>query len=291
MSPARTTGGDVLSSRQLNRASFARQLLLERSPIGVTAAVEQVGGLNAQEPNPPYLALWSRLETFTRESMFELVEQRALVRSPVVRGTQRLVSADDLRWMRPALAPTLAQGQRSTFARLLVGLDLDQLMEYTTAMLHERPRTGSEIRKLLVERFPGYDRSALAYSAQYLVATVAMPEVSRWGNRKRITHALAEDWIGRPLDPRPGVAELVRRYLAASGRPRRRIAGNGRGWLGCARCSRSFGRLFARSGTSPAGSCSTSPMPYGLTRTHPHRCGSCRCSTSCSWRTPTGPGS
>ena len=83
--------------------------------------------------------------------------------------------------------------------------------------LHERPRTGAEIRKLLVERFPGYDRSALAYSAQYLVATVAMPEISRWGNRKRITHALAEDWIGRPLDPAPGVAELVRRYLAAFG--------------------------------------------------------------------------
>ncbi|GAA1293428.1 hypothetical protein GCM10009609_73020 [Pseudonocardia aurantiaca] len=60
--PGRRSGAEVLSPRALNRAVLARQLLLRRADLPVAAAVEQVLGLNAQDPNPPYLALWSRLE-------------------------------------------------------------------------------------------------------------------------------------------------------------------------------------------------------------------------------------
>ena len=50
-----------LSPRRLNRATLARQLLLARSPLDMVEAVEQIGGLQAQEPASPFLALWSRL--------------------------------------------------------------------------------------------------------------------------------------------------------------------------------------------------------------------------------------
>ena len=38
----------VLSTRELNRALLARQLLLERSQLPLEAALEQVAGLQAQ---------------------------------------------------------------------------------------------------------------------------------------------------------------------------------------------------------------------------------------------------
>ncbi len=52
----------VLDRRALNRATLARQLLLERRPLGAVKAVEQLVGLQAQIPLNPYYGLWSRLE-------------------------------------------------------------------------------------------------------------------------------------------------------------------------------------------------------------------------------------
>src|ERR1700727_2092080 len=64
------SGAAVLSRRALNRALLSRQLLLGRpelpsAPDGrraaVIGAVEQLIGLQAQAPFPPYYGLWSRL--------------------------------------------------------------------------------------------------------------------------------------------------------------------------------------------------------------------------------------
>jgi hypothetical protein len=49
---------DILSLGQLNRATLARQLLLERSGLDPVAAVERVAGLQAQMPASPYIGLW-----------------------------------------------------------------------------------------------------------------------------------------------------------------------------------------------------------------------------------------
>jgi hypothetical protein len=46
--------GDVLSTRELNRARLGRQLLLERAEVPVGDALEHVVGLQAQEPWDPY---------------------------------------------------------------------------------------------------------------------------------------------------------------------------------------------------------------------------------------------
>ena len=45
--------GDVLGRRALSRATLARQLLLRRWDLPVTAAVERLAGPNAQDPEPP----------------------------------------------------------------------------------------------------------------------------------------------------------------------------------------------------------------------------------------------
>jgi hypothetical protein len=47
----------ILSLRELNRATLARQMLLERETISVPAAIERLVGLQAQVSLPPYIGL------------------------------------------------------------------------------------------------------------------------------------------------------------------------------------------------------------------------------------------
>ena len=60
---------DVLSSRALNRATLERQLLLRRSDRTILDAVEHLVGLQAQVPQNPYVALWSRLDGFEPDEL------------------------------------------------------------------------------------------------------------------------------------------------------------------------------------------------------------------------------
>ena len=47
----------ILTLRELNRATLARQMLLDRNPLLVCDAVERLVGLQVQVPNPPYIGL------------------------------------------------------------------------------------------------------------------------------------------------------------------------------------------------------------------------------------------
>ena len=59
----------VLGARALNRATLARQLLLERADLAPLDAVRHLVGLQSQVPHNPYTALWSRLAGFRPESL------------------------------------------------------------------------------------------------------------------------------------------------------------------------------------------------------------------------------
>ena len=93
---------NTLSNRTLNRTLLARQMLLERTDMPIVAAVEHLGGLQAQAPVPPYLALWTRLRSFDFGELSELIIDRSLVRMTLWRGTLHLISADDVFLMRTA---------------------------------------------------------------------------------------------------------------------------------------------------------------------------------------------
>ena len=96
----------TLSSRALNRATLARQLLLEpASGLDPVSALEQIGGVQAQEPASPFLALWTRLADFDPRALRVAFERREAVKATLMRITLHAVSAADYRALLPALLP------------------------------------------------------------------------------------------------------------------------------------------------------------------------------------------
>jgi Winged helix DNA-binding domain len=207
---------EVLSRRALTRALLARQLLLYRERLPALDALERVVGLQHQERDAAYFGLWSRLQDFDQRELTGLLEERRSVRGGMMRATQHVVSARDFVVLRPVVQPALDRAQRS-LRKQLAGVDLDELIAVAKEALRERPRTGAEGRALLSERWPDHDRNALWYSVHFLVPLVTVPPGGTWGVGGHLTSALAEDWLGRPIDAEAAPDELLLRYLAAFG--------------------------------------------------------------------------
>src|SRR5262245_4939738 len=118
----------TLSRSELNRATLARQLLLERSDRAPADVVHHLVGLQAQAPLAPYVALWSRLADFRTDSLAELVADGRAVRVTVMRATIHLVMADDAGPLRALMQSTMERGfANSAYARDLVGVDLTEV--------------------------------------------------------------------------------------------------------------------------------------------------------------------
>lgn len=207
----------TLSRRALNRAALRRQLLLTRSELPAEAVLRHLIGLQAQWANPPYLSLWTRLARFERDDLSQLLHDRRVVRSSMLRGTQHLVLAEDFDWLRPLVQPALNRGRQAAWGRLTAGLDLAELAVATRELLRGRTLTRPQLRKQLAERWPEIDPEALAWSAQCVVPVVHTPPNGTWGKGGAVPYTLAEEWLGRPLAADPSPHELVRRYLAAFG--------------------------------------------------------------------------
>src|SRR4051794_23484973 len=85
----------TLTSRDLNRAMLARQLLLERVDLGVPEVLQQMGGLQAQYAPSMYIGLWTRIAGFDRDELTRLLERREVVQATLLRATIHLVSRSD----------------------------------------------------------------------------------------------------------------------------------------------------------------------------------------------------
>src|SRR5678815_5202115 len=85
----------VLTLRELNRATLARQMLLARDTVPIPAAIERLVGLQSQILPPPFVGLWTRLRDFRREDLARLIESRIVVKATLMRATLHLFTADD----------------------------------------------------------------------------------------------------------------------------------------------------------------------------------------------------
>lgn len=85
----------TLSTRRLNRALLARQLLLERSRAPIGRALEQIAGLQAQYAPSVYIRPWSSLEGFRLAELTRALERRRAVQGTLMRSTIHVVSPRD----------------------------------------------------------------------------------------------------------------------------------------------------------------------------------------------------
>ncbi|MEP7341131.1 MAG: winged helix DNA-binding domain-containing protein [Acidobacteriota bacterium] len=207
----------TLKLRELNRATLARQMLLEREAFAVPAAIERLVGLQAQLASAPYLGLWTRLRDFRRESLADLIENRKVVKATFIRGTLHLVTAEDYLRFRTTLQPLLV-GAASVIAKQRGGdFDLDKVLKAARKFIGEKPRTFAEISEMLTSLMPDVDVGAMRYSVRTHIPLVQVPIPSGWSYSNKPEFTLAEEWIGRKISPKDDLQELVKRYLAAFG--------------------------------------------------------------------------
>lgn len=208
---------DVLSVRALNRALLARQLLLRRSPLTASEAIEHLVGMQAQVPTSPYVGLWSRLQRFALGDLKTLIERRRVVRLALMRSTIHMVSARDCLALRPLMQPVVERGLQGTFGRRLNGIDRGAIAAAARALVEEQPRTLRDIGARLLERWPDGDVEAFGQAARALLALVQVPPRGIWGASGPVASTTAEKWLGRPLARKPSLERMLLRYLTAFG--------------------------------------------------------------------------
>ncbi|WP_049573082.1 winged helix DNA-binding domain-containing protein [Nonomuraea sp. SBT364] len=207
----------MITLRDLNRATLARQLLLRRHAMPALEAVEHLVGLQAQAPFPPYFGLWSRLSAFVPGELARLLEERHVVRLVLMRGTVHLVSAADSLTLRPLTQPQLTRFLHSAYGGRVAALDLEAVVAAGRRALAGGPLTGAALGNLLAGEFPGAQPADLAQIMRILVPLVQVPPRAVWGRSGQTAYATVESWLGRDPHPSPSPETLVLRYLAAFG--------------------------------------------------------------------------
>jgi hypothetical protein len=207
----------ILKLRELNRATLARQMLLERVPLTAAAAVERLAGLQAQLASAPYVGLWTRLRDFRREDLANQIEARKIVKATFIRSTLHLITAEDYVRFRATLQPMLSEAWWSIAKRRGGEFDLQQVLKAARKFIGEKPRSFAEISDMLTRLLPDVDVGSMRGSVRTHLPMVQVPISTGWSYNNKPEFTLAEEWIGRKMSPQNNLQELVKRYLAAFG--------------------------------------------------------------------------
>ena len=202
----------TLSLKELNRATLARQLLLERRRIGVLAAIERLAGMQAQWPPSPYVGLWSRVVGFRREALERAIRRGEVLKPTVMRGTLHLVTARDypVFWWALRDMPTWYDETHLSHAV--------QALPGVRRLAESAPLTHKEGLAYL-EREHGHDdehtRLRIFHAVRRHGHLLHTPESALWKGRPLgVFQAYPEPTV---LDAVAARTELLRRYLAAFG--------------------------------------------------------------------------
>lgn len=197
-----------MTLRELNRATLARQLLLERRRLAVVPALERVAGLQAQWAPATYVGLWTRVEGFHRETLERALAREQAVRAILMRGTVHLVSRRDYGvFGSAAIIPGWMKPESAALAERVH----DSLLEFG-----REPRTRAEVFAWLRDEH-GMDHdgaSGFWYALRTVGRLTHAPESGTWKQPRDTRYVFIEH---EQIDLAPARVELVRRYLAALG--------------------------------------------------------------------------
>jgi hypothetical protein len=194
----------VLSTRELNRALLARQLLLVRARLPVTRALERVGPLHAQGVESTYVNLWSRVEGFRREQLTRALGRGTIVRGNLQRNTLHLHSAGEY----PLYHAALREPRLEWLARAWKHRYTEGELRRARTKIEGEPRTIADLTRAV-----GGDQW-LVRAVGIRFGLVTVPPAGQWGYHGASHYALADTAAVEPAD---GMRHLVRHYFAAFG--------------------------------------------------------------------------
>jgi hypothetical protein len=203
--------GRTLTLRDLNRATLARQLLLERRRLSPLAAIERLVGMQAQWPPAPYVGLWSRLTGFRRVTLERAILSGDVLKSTVMRGTLHLVTARDYPTFWAAFRDMLSWFGPEHLEHAL------RIVPEVRELARNGPLTQKAALEYLEREHGHADREgrrvfqALRLHAHLLHA----PETALWTTRPQAVYGVYDE--PKTVDVLAARTEIIRRYLAAFG--------------------------------------------------------------------------
>ena len=199
----------TLTTRALNRALLARQMLLERSSLSIVEAIEQVGGLQTQYAPSGYVGLWTRLVGFRRDALTEALVDRSVIQATLLRTTIHMVSRREF-WR-------YALGIRDARRAWALRIDREGADEATHVAAADRLRAALAAGPRTVRELDGLVTGFVGNAGLWL-DLVRVPPSGTWERRRADRLGLADDWVG-PVDATEdeGLTHLVRAYLRGFG--------------------------------------------------------------------------
>ncbi|GAB09883.1 hypothetical protein GOARA_048_00850 [Gordonia araii NBRC 100433] len=212
----------MITLAQWNRTLLSRQHLLDRIDEDVIEVLDRCVGLQAQDPRPPFFGLWSRIAGFDPADYDDLLVDREIVRSVVLRGTLLTMDAHDARWMRALVQPRIDAFTRGTH-KLPDGVAADAVVEAGREAISGGEVPSRQLRELLAKRWPDAPVADLMAVVRNALHLVQVPPRGTWASANGggdPTYALLDDWIG-PGEPAvvddEARKDLIRMYLRGFG--------------------------------------------------------------------------
>jgi len=205
----------VLTRRELNRATLARQLLLGRKRLSPAAVIERLVGVQAQLAQSPYIGIWTRTTTFRRQTLERELRRGAVVKATVMRQTLHLVTRRDYGLLRAALSETGFPDQTEQAKRFAP----------EARALAREPVTNADVLAHFEREhgFTGFEALRAWRGARVRAHVLHHHETALWGATGRSRFVAIDE--PEEHDPTEARAEILRRYLAAFGPATRRDIG------------------------------------------------------------------
>jgi hypothetical protein len=207
-----TSSEPTLTTRRLNRAVLARQLLLERASLTPPRAVERIAGLQTQYAPSAYVGLWSRLRDFGRDQLTDALHRRTVIQATLMRVTIHVVSRGDYWPITAAVGDVRRRWWLRVAGRGAGSEEMARIADRLRELLADGPRRRAEIAAALRLDSTAWNGVGL------WVDLVRVPPSGTWEHRRADLYGLAEQWVGPDrATAEQGAQLLVRRYLGGFG--------------------------------------------------------------------------
>ena len=198
----------VLTLRELNRATLARQLLLERKRLSPVKVIEHLVGMQAQWPSAPYVGIWTRTTSFRRGTLERELAKLSVLKANLMRQTLHLVTRRDYGLVRAAFSESGHPDQWPNSIKVAPSV---------RALAERGPVTMAEGLELLEREhgLTGITARRVWHGGRMRAHVLHHHETALWGARPQGRFVAIEE--PEPVEPVEARAEMLARYLAAFG--------------------------------------------------------------------------